>query len=88
MANFNSTGLDSDGNSGKTTGLMFGHQIGDSTGGTFAVGSGFSEAFGWVSISIVLIFVGSGFSSLGCSFFCKIFKNSFSTGSDSSGAVW
>ena len=80
--------MDADGNSGNTTGLMFGRRIGDFTSGTFMVGSGFSEAFGWVSISIVLIFVGLGFSSLSCSFFCKIFRNSFLTGSDSSGAVW
>ena len=88
MANFNSIGLDAGGNSGKTTGLIFGCQIGDSTGGTFVVGSGFSGVFDLVSISIVLIFVGSGFSSLGRLFFCNIFKNSFLTGLDSSGAVW
>ena len=61
------------GSSGKTTGLMFGCQIGDSTGGTFGVGSGFSGVFGWVSISIMLIFVGSGFLSLDHLFFCNIF---------------
>ena len=88
MANFNLIGLDAGGNSGKTTRLMFGHLIGDSASGTFGVGSGFSEVFGWVSISIVLIFIGSGFLSFDCLFFCNIFRNSFSTGSDSSGAVW
>ena len=87
-ASFNSVGLDAGGNSGKTTGLMLGHWIGDSTGGMFGVGSGFSGVFSWVSISIVLIFVGSGFSSFDHLFFCNILQNSFSTGSDSSGAVW
>ena len=84
-ASFNSVGLGAGGNSGKMTGLMLGRQIGDSTGGTFGVGSGFSGVFGWVSISIVLIFDDSGFLSLDRSFFCNIF---FSTGSDISGAVW
>ena len=70
-------GLDASGSSGKTTGLMLRRQIGDSTNGTFGVGSGFSGVFGWVSISIVLIFNGSGFSSLDRSFFCNIFRNSF-----------
>ena len=88
MANFNSMGLGAGGSSGKTTGLMFGHWIGDSTCGTFDVGSGFSGVFGWVSISIVLIFADSGFSSLDRSFFCNIFQNNFLTGSDISGAVW
>ena len=81
-------GLGAGGSSGKTTGLMLGHQIGDSTGGTFRVGSGFSGVFGWVSISIVLMFDSSGFSFLDCSFFCNIFQNNFLTGSDISGAVW
>ena len=81
-------GLGASGSSGKTTGLLLGCWIGDSIGGTFGVGSGFSGVFGWVSISIVLIFAGSGFSSLNRSFFCNIFQNSFSTGLDSSGAVW
>ena len=81
-------GLGAGGNSGKTTGLMFGHRIGDSTGGMFRVESGFSGVFSWVSFSIVLIFTGLGFLSLVCSVFCSIFRNSFSTGSDSSGTVW
>ena len=81
MANFNSMGLGASGGSGKTTGLMFGHR-------TFGVRSGFSGVFGWVSISIVLMFDGSGCSSLDRSFFCNIFQNNFLTGSDSSGAVW
>ena len=81
-------GLGAGGSSGKTTVLMLGRRIGDSTGGIFGVGSGFSGVFGWVSISIVLIFDGSGFSSLDHSFFCNIFQNNFSTGSDISGAVW
>ena len=81
-------GLGAGGSSGKTTGLMFGHRIGDSTGGTFGVGSGFSGVFDWVSISIVLIFDDSGCLSLDRSFFCNIFRNNFLTGSDSSGAVW
>ena len=83
-------GLDAggSGNSGKTTGFIFGHRIDDSTGGMFGVGSGFSGVFGWVSISIVLILVNSGFLSFDGLFFCNIFQNSFSTGSDSSSAVW
>ena len=81
-------GLGAGSSSGKTTGLMFGRRIGDSTGGIFGVGSGFSVVFGWVSISIVLMFDGSDCSSLDHSFFCNIFRNNFLTGSDSSGAVW
>ena len=87
-ASFNSVGLGAGGSSGKMTGLMFGCQIGDSTGDTFRVGSGFSGVFGWVLISIVLIFNGSGCSSLDRSFFCNMFRNNFLTGLDSSGAVW
>ena len=47
-ASFNSIGLDAggSGSSGKTTGFIFGRQIGDSTGGIFRVGSGFSGVFG------------------------------------------
>ena len=66
-------GLGAGGSSGKMTGLMFGHQIGDFTSGTFGAGSGFSGVFGQVSISIVLMFDGLGFSSLDRSFFCNIF---------------
>ena len=67
-------GLGAGGSSGKTTVLMLGHQIGDSTGGIFRVGSGFSGVFGWVSISIVLIFDGSGFLSLDHFFSVIYFK--------------
>ena len=81
-------GLGAGGSSGKTTGLILGCRIGDSTGGTFGVGLRFSVVFSWVSISIVLISAGLGFLSLVCLFFCSIFQNNFSTGSDSSGAVW
>ena len=87
-ASFNLVGLGAGSSSGKTTGLMLGCRIGDSTGGTFGVGSGFSGVFGWVSISIVLIFGGLGVSCLDHSFFCSMFRNNFLTGSDISGAVW
>ena len=89
-ASFNSVCLGATGSgiSGKTTGFILGRRIGDSTGGMFGVGSGFSGVFSWVSISIVLILVSSGFLSFDGSFFFNIFQKSFSTGSDSSGAVW
>ena len=45
-ASFSLVGLGAGGSSGKTTGLMFGCRIGDSTGGTFRVGLGFSGVFG------------------------------------------
>ena len=88
MASFSSVGLCAGGGSGKTIGLMLGHWIGDSTGGIFWVGSGFSGVFGLVSISMVLIFRGLSASFVDCSFFCNMFQNSFSIGSDNSGAVW
>ena len=45
-ASFSLMGLAAGGSSGKMTGLMFGCRIGDSTGGMFRVGSGFSGVFG------------------------------------------
>ena len=99
-ASFNSTGFDVRGGgiSGKNTGFLSGCSQGDGIIGGSVKGpsgfmdvlgpsSGFSGVFIRVSVAIVLISIGLVLVR-GVWFLFSISLNSFSVGSDSSGAVW
>ena len=96
-ANFNSTGLDV-GISGKNTGFLSGLWRGDGIiGGSVKGPSGFTEVLGpssgfsgvFIRVSVAIVLISIGFVFVwGVLFLLIISLNSFSVGSDNSGAVW